>query len=150
LELVLNEWFVEYMVPGSGNNRLIWEVLDLVEARGDILVVRRQSPFIRKFYRYSKEHERLSPALFKRFHLFLRDSKKVRIVEEQEICELPPLLAEVIPEDDLYIAQLAATTPDKTIVTTDTTLRDRLEGKEGFRVYLLEEFIRHYRLGYTN
>ena len=147
MELVFNEWLVEYMAPGSSHDRLVWEILDLIEARGDTVVVRRESPFMKKFYRFSKEHERLSLPVFKRFHLLLRDSKRVRIVEEEEISELPPSLAEVIPEDDLYLATLAATTGDRTIVTTDTALRDRLEGKEGFRVYLLEDFIRHYRVG---
>lgn len=146
MELVLNEWFIEYMVPSSGRQRQVWELLDLVEAKRDIIVVRLISPFTGKFYQFSKQWASQRPPLFKRLHLLMRDPSKVRIVNEEEIQPLPEPVLQLVPRKDIYLAELAATTVDKTIVTTDVPLRDRLDGNGGFRVYLVEDFLKWYHL----
>ena len=71
----------------------------------------------------------------------MRDPRVVRLVYEQEIVRLPGDLEEAVPRKDLYLVELAAVSPDRTIVTTDCDLRERVNGLEGFHVLLLEEFL---------
>lgn len=147
MEFVFNEWFIEYMVPGSGHQSMVWQLLDTVEAKGDCIVVRRDSPFTRKFYRFSKELTSQVAPLFKRFRSLMYNSTTVRMVYEHEIQNLPEALVQTIPRKDVYLAELAAASAHKTIVTTDTPLRDSLDGKEGFRVFLAEDFFEFYAKG---
>jgi len=134
------------MVPNSGQEKIVWLLLDQIEAKRDKIVVRRDSPFTGKFYRYSKELEGPLKPLFKRFYLLMW-STTVRMVEEREIQPLPASLVAMIPRKDVYLAELAATTADKTIVTTDARLKQSLDGNQGFRVHLAQEFLEWYLKG---
>ena len=145
MELVWNEWLLEYMTHASGRAPLVGLLLDRLEANHDLLAVRYESPFVTKLYRYKKSH--LSPPdnrPFKRFFLMMFDPAKVRLVYENEIAPLPQEVAAVVPADDLYLIELASATPDKTVVTTDETLIRRLNGVAGFHVVLVEEFLSYY------
>jgi len=146
LDLVFNEWFVEYMVPESSKSQLIWGLLDAFESKSDRLVVRRKSPFMQKFYRFSKLYGRVgqrSRDVFRRFFLLL-PSDKIWLVDEDEIQPLANAVLDVVNDDDIYLVELAKLTQERTIVTTDRRLRDALDGKEDFRVILLDDFIAEY------
>ena len=66
------------------------------------------------------------------------------VFNEHEIVALPAPLAAIIPRKDLYLAEVAATSQDRTIVTTDRELKNRLHEQGGFRVILLDEFLESY------
>lgn len=132
------------MVPGSGHELRIDTLLDTVERRGDVLVVRQRSPFIDKLYRFAEQWPE-RPSLFRRFFLLLHNTSAVRLVYEHEIRPLSARLEGIVPRKDLYLAELAAVTSDRSIVTTDQTLKDRLDGQEGFRVHLLDDFLVSYQ-----
>ncbi len=147
MELVWNEWFVEYMTRASGKRGLVWKLLDCLETKRDVLAVRYRSPLVSKFYRYAKLHP-IPPdnTPFKRFFMMMRDPAKVRLVYDQEIVPLPQDVAALVPDDDLYLIELANVTTEKTVVTTDETLQKRLNGVAGFRVLVLQEFLEYYHL----
>lgn len=143
MELVFDEWFVEYMVPGSGHEAEVWRLLDALERRCDTLCVRRESPFIRKFYRYNKLHQHRARPLFRRFALLMYNPK-IRIVEEGEIQDVAPAIAQDVSVDDRYLVELAAVTRDRIIVTTDVALSECLHERGGFAAILLEDFAKQY------
>ena len=147
MELVLNEWFLEYMAPESLNVRLIWRLLDTIEAKGDQIVIKRRSPFTEKFYRldklYGNQGQPCRP-VFRRFALLMRDDRRVRLLDNEEIQPLPEAVLELVDLEDRYLAEIAALTTECRIVTTDTKLKGKLDDKEGFRVTLLDEFLREY------
>ena len=148
MQLVLNEWFLDYMAPESLNVRLILRLLDAIETKGDQIVIKRPSPFTEKFYRlnklYGNQGQPSSRPVFRRFALLMRDDRRVRLVEEEEIQSLPEAVLEFVDPEDRYLAEIAALTRERTIVTTDTKLKDKLNGKDGFRVTLLDEFLEEY------
>jgi len=146
LELIFNEWFVEYIAPGSGDEQLVAAILDVLEARGEVLFVRRKSPWVDKLYRYANQSARERRRLVRRFFLLMRNPAVVRLVDEEEIGNLPALLEEVTPRKDRYLVELAAVSRDRTIVTTDSALRAAVDGNCGIRVLLLEEFLEEYGL----
>lgn len=147
MELIFNEWFVEYMVPGSGHEPLVHKLLDAVERRGDLLVVRQGSPFVQKLYRYSKQYQTQRRPSFRRFLRLMVNSAVVRQVSEDEITRLPPEVENAAPRKDLYLVELAVVTADRTIVTTDEPLKEAIDGEGGIRVLLLDEFLNSYGLG---
>jgi len=147
LDYVFNEWFVEYMSPESSQVQLVWRLLDELEAKNDRLVIRRKSPFIRKFYALNKLYGAVGQAsrpVFKRFALLRFSPERIRIVDEHEIQSVLGAVLDGVDNDDHYLVELAAVTEDKTIITTDTQLRDVLNDKEGFRVTLLGDFVSEY------
>ena len=147
MELVFNEWFVEFMVQEQQKRGLVWRLLDVLEVKGDRLVIKRKSPFVQKFNRLNKLHGnpgQPSRPWFKRFSLLMRAPSSIRLVDEHEIPELPKWVSEVVKDGDLYLVQTAALTNERTIVTTDAPLRDSLNGKDDFRVVLLEDFVAEY------
>jgi len=135
------------MAPEPLNVPLIWKLLDAVETKGDQIVIKRRSPFTEKFYRlnklYGNQGQPWRPA-FRRFALLMRDGRRVRIVEDEEIPPLPEAVLPLVDLEDRYLAETAALTAERRIVTTDTKLKDSLDGREGFKVILLQDFLRDY------
>jgi len=135
------------MAPEPLNVPLIWKLLDAVETKGDQIVIKRRSPFTEKFYRLDKlygNQGQPSRPVFRRFALLMRDDRRVRLVEEEEIQPLPKAVLELVDPEDRYLAEIAALTTERRIVTTDTKLKGKLDDKERFRVTLLDEFLREY------
>lgn len=146
MELVLNEWLIEYMAQ-AGRGAYVSHLLDIIESKGDKIAVGLGTPFTRKFYKlnalYGGPGRPFRP-IFRRFNLLLYNSSVVRLISAHEMAAVPDYLAAAIHADDLYLVQVASMTTDRTIVTTDETLRGNLNEKEGFKVFLLDEFCGHY------
>lgn len=143
MDLTPNEWLLEYMVPGSGRETLIMNFLDAFEASGDLLLVRRASPFTQKLYTFSKQHHFDARNLFRRFHKLMRDPK-VRIIDESELVQIPSDLKDACPPEDLYLVELAAVGNDKLIITTDSKFLNAVNGKHGFSVRFADDFLADY------
>ncbi len=137
------------MVPGSGRESLVAAVLDQVETRGDVIVIRQKSPFVEKLYRYSKQFAASRRPLLRRFLLLMRNAAVVRLVFEDEIGPLPDSLVGATPPKDRYLVELGMVTPGRTVVTTDTALKAAVDGMEGFQILLLDEFLSWYGVAHA-
>lgn len=146
MELIVDEWLLEYMRPDAkDDDRLL--ALRFVNAwkrRCDKLLLRRPSPFVKKFYRYMK---RFGGDLdFKRRfsklnQLLLRNSRKTRILDEGDVPSLQKEVADMIHPDDWYLIEAASCSEGSVLVTTDGRLRERLSQRTGFLVYSQAEFL---------
>ena len=74
----------------------------------------------------------------------MRDPSLVHIFEEHEITPLAKEAAALCPRKDCYLAELAQTSADKVLVTTDRELRAQMDGQAGITALLLEEFTERY------
>ncbi len=144
MEWVFNEWFLEYMVPGHAEEPTVSLVIDSLEAKDDVLLVRRICPFTTKLYSLSKQYNSIPQNLLRRFHRLMRNPQRVRIVEESQILPLPAELAENCPTEDVYLLELARVAGERTIVTTDRRLIARVNGREGMTLMSFEEFVDIY------
>lgn len=135
--IVPNEWLVDLLVGSVSEQRLVHLFLDKVESRGDLLVLRRHGPLVRKLYRAMRDPQKRA----KRLRLMLSDSNKVSLVEEHEIEELPEHLQRELPQDDRYLVETAFSRRPCVVVTTDGQLREILRPQQEFQVQLLDEFL---------
>ena len=119
-----NEWVLDYLTPGTNKPQLSEAFLRECRSRGHILLMRRESNFRTKLFRYS----RLYPNLLDigRFvSLSLRDFELFRIIEETEMSPDIPNLAS-IPADDRYLVEVLWSFRDAILVTTDGFLQGQV------------------------
>ncbi len=134
--IVPDEWLVERLAGSPDDQRVAFRFLDLIEQRGEVLIVRKASRFTTKLQAGLKK----VPSGSKRLWMMLWDERKAMLVDDEEIVPLPaPLVAEV-PGDDRYLAELMHTKPGAVLVTTDQNLIDILR-RNGFEVQHLDEFL---------
>lgn len=149
MEIVVNEWLLDYMCPNSDSNKTAIAIhfINAVVKKCDKIVTRRPSPFVSKFYRYMKEFgwdPRFKERYKKLNHLLFLNSDKVIIADNIDIEKLPKEVEKKIPNDDRYLIELAYSSEDKIIITTDKRLKEKLYDVDDLRVYLLEEFLVEY------
>lgn len=117
-----NEWLLDYLTPGTNKSQLSRAFVEECKRRRHVLLVRRQSNFRAKLFRYSRLHP--NDAEIREFvSLHLRDSALFRIVEEDEIAaEVLELTA--IPADDRYLVEVLYSFAAAVLVTTDRFLQE--------------------------
>lgn len=133
-----NEWILDYLTPGTNKPQLSETFLRECRRGGHTLLMRRESNFRSKLFRYS----RLYPNLLEigRFvSLSLRDLELFRIIEETEIAPEVPKL-ESIPADDRYLVEVLYTFPMAVLVTTDGFLQKQVLAL-GLRAVLFQDDI---------
>lgn len=140
--IVPNEWLIDWSVGYLAERRQVNEFLDLIEARRDLLVIRKRSPFVSKLTRSLHGSQ---PGTKRLWWLMLYDADKVRLLEEHEVIPLPETLTEVVPDDDQYLVGAALATMPSVLVTTDGRLYDILRGRTGVEVRLFQEFFEWLR-----
>ena len=150
MEIVVNEWLLVYMrlgVDQEKTSKVIQFLLGL-KKKCDRIVVKRQSPFFMKFYRYFQESNQDTKCkeLFKTLNLLFYNSDKTIIVDDVDIDKLPKEIDEILPADDKdrYLIELGYSSSDKIILTTDQRLKDKLQPKSELKIYLFEEFLASY------
>ncbi|MCC7429708.1 hypothetical protein IT568_02575 [bacterium] len=155
MEFVVNEWLPEFSIPTATNEerKLVTEFLNLFLSKKDVLFVKRESEFFKKIYRYSSDrkfgYDPKTKELFNKFiKLVLLDSSKCKILENQDLVEIPQKTKEkLVPpfDSDFYLFESACLTNEKVIVTTDKRLFDQTENDEFFKIILLENFMEKYK-----
>ncbi len=146
MQIVVDEWLLEHLRPDAeDDDRVV--ALRFVKAwvrRCDRLLLRRPSPFVRKFYRFMKSFggdlefkERFS----KLNSLLFRNSLKTRILDDDDVMSLPEEVADMVPSDDRYLIEAASCSEERVLVTTDQRLRDRLAHWTRLAVYSPAEFL---------
>jgi hypothetical protein len=150
MEIVVNEWLLDYMRPDSKDSDKIKTFKKFVNAwvkKCDKIVIRRKSPFTSKFYRHMKQfgwNPDFKECSKRLLDLLFYNSDKTIIVEEADIKKLPKEIEEKTPLDDKYLIELAYSSRDKIIVTTDQRLKEKLHDDVDLKIYLLDEFLGEY------
>jgi len=149
MEIVVNEWLLDYMCPNVDLDKkdIANKFLSVLLEKCDKIVIGRGTPFVKKFYRYMKDFGRyheFKSNFSKLNQLLFLNSDKTIILEKEEVAQLPKEINEILPPDDKYLFELAYTTTDKIIVTTDQRLYEKVKNITGLRIYLLEEFLKLY------
>ncbi len=151
--LVVNEWLIEYLCPGTGTDKIdevnrFFEILSKSEFK---MIIGRNNPFTRKFYRYWKDNENkpVCRTNFKKLFNIIHDSNKTIIIEDDELGEIPKEIIDDVPDDDRYLINLAASElisiNDPLIITTDTRLLQALNGKSSIKLLLLSDFLKNMK-----
>lgn len=146
MEIVINEWLLEYLRPDAqeSDKRQAVHFLNVFLKKRDILVIKRNSPFVDKFYRFMKQFG--SDTGFKKnfsklHHILFRDADRTIIVNENDLQDLPEEIADRTPADDLYLIELWYANKERIVLTTDVRLKDKLSDISGLNIYLLAEFL---------
>jgi predicted nucleic acid-binding protein len=149
MEIVVNEWLLDYLRPNSEKFKrdLALKFVNTWVKNCDKVLIRRPSPFIKKFYTYMKQFE--SDLDFKkRFkkvnELLFYNLDKTIIIDDNEVKSLPEGIGQKDLGDDKYLIELAYSSTDPIIVTTDERLKEKLKDESDLKVYLLEEFMKNY------
>ena len=95
MEIVVNEWLLDYLLPNSEKveKDLVFKFINIWVEKCDKVVIRRPSPFTKKFYKYWKllENDQNSKKKFKKLNeLLLRNPDKTRIMDDMDV---KPLLS---------------------------------------------------------
>ncbi len=152
MELIVDEWVLDYMRPHAEARQRI-SVFKFVNAwvkRCDTVLIRRPSPFVKKFHRYMKRFgEDLDfKGRFSKLNLLLfRNTLKTRIVDDEDVTPLPDKVETMVPRRDKYdrcLVEMALCSSQALIVTTDNRLKQALSAEEHVRVYLLEQFLEEF------
>jgi uncharacterized protein with PIN domain len=155
MELVVNEWLPEYLRPDtpSTDRANAVQFLQTFYNRGDKIVVKKDSAFVRKVSKYDKnfQYDLDSKKLFKQLiQLIFRDSARCKLLENQEIETLPSNITDLLDgignfSSDTYLFEAAMQAEDRIIITTDDRLVEQTQENGVIRVVLLADFLHTYR-----
>lgn len=149
MEIVVNEWLLDYLRPDAqaDETSLAIRFVNAWVEKCDKVVIRRTSPFTRKLYRYMDQCRGYQICLgrFRALNNLFRDSDKTRMLDDCDISEIPENLAKIVPYDDKYLVELWYSVPGSIVITTDAKLKEKLlEHDPSAKIYLLEEFLISY------
>jgi len=149
MEIIVNEWLLEYLRPDAQESERLaaFRFVNALVKKCDKMVIKRNSPFVAKFYRFWKQVEsdtNFKQPFSKLHQLVFRDTDKTIIVDESDLQDLPEDIAAKTPEDDKYLIELWYSNQGRIVLTTDAKLRDKLKDIPGLKICLLQEFLREY------
>jgi hypothetical protein len=148
MEFVVNEWLLEYIRRDAEpqNRADACKFLEHLKNKPDKLVIKRKSRFSDKYYWYMKEgeHDDRSKEISKFLGYLLRDSNKTTIMEEEEVPQIPEDIKEDCPADDIYLIELALFSKDRTIITTDRKLKEKMNSCSILKILIFSDFIQTY------
>jgi hypothetical protein len=149
MEIVINEWLLEYLRPDAqkSDKRQAVQFLNVFLKKRDILVIKRDSPFVDKFYRFMKQfgHDKNFKENFSKLHhILFRDADKTIIAEENDLHGLPDEITDRTPADDLYLIELWFAKKERIILTTDVRLKEKLNDVSCLNIRLVSEFLQDY------
>jgi hypothetical protein len=150
MELVVNEWFPEYLAERENlqTQKLLIDFLQRLKANNHKMVIKKGSPVEDKMLRLPK----FIPydAKFKiRYDFVLQqfvfNSSRCRLIQKESLVVLSPQVIEKLSEgnyiSDQYLFETAAVTEDKTIITTDERLVEQMRTTQGFKLILLSDYL---------
>jgi len=149
MEIVVNEWLLDYLRPDAQESKRTAAIqfLNAFVKKCDKIVIKINSPFVRKFYRFWKRfgwdshfHKNFS----KLHRLLFRDTDRTIIAYDNEIQVLPDNIAAKTQTDDKYLIELWYLKQDRIVLTTDARLKEKLKDIPNLKICLLEEFLQEY------
>lgn len=146
MHLVVNEWLLEYLIPGTefGKKAQVNTFFNLFFKSSSKIVIGRATPFISKYYRYLGQYG--YDFVFKKnykklYELLFLNSTRTIIVEKEETKHIQEEKLSGIHNDDWYLLDLAFTVPDSTIISTDSRLIDAVSLKNIAKIMHLHAYI---------
>jgi hypothetical protein len=125
--LVFDEWVWADLNGENGEEaqrETLW-LLQRVLEKCDQLVTVRGSPFLRKYYEMARQANIGDPRreIVKRFrNQFLSNSKKLYLLQEESLPDIPTDLESKVKEDDKYLVRAYLAGKADLLVTTDNPL----------------------------
>jgi len=149
MEIVVNEWLLDYLHPNTEESKrnLTLKFINTLVKKCDKMLIRRSSPFVKKFYMYMKQFEQdlnFKRRFKKMNELLFRNPDKTTIIDDEDVKFLPKEFEQKVPIDDKYLVELAYSSVDKIIITTDEKLKERIKDESDLKIYLFEEFMKNY------
>jgi len=153
MEFVVNEWLPEYFKSDASNHerQKLERFLNRFLERRDKIFVRRPSEFLRKIYKYSKEHQnniKTYVEISKFIKIVLMDSERCFFVDDNEFELSDEITNKLIKGgntiSDKYLFESATITQTKIIITTDTKLKKLMKDEGTFTIKLLDDFLMNY------
>jgi len=149
MDIVVNSWFSEYLEEGTNGDQLkLYKqfLRKFLQTKGYIITIRNgqldnKLAKLEKKYQNHRNVEYLKRIKYVYSHIYYsRKFKKVETVP------LSPVLSTIFETDthlakDRFLFEAAIQTDDKTIITTDSRLQESMNGKEGIKILLLQEYI---------
>lgn len=146
MELVINEWFLEYMkldpAVTKESKEYLSQFIQFWVSGNNKIVIRRPSPFLEKYYKYMKqcESDLDCKRIFSSVKYLFYNSDKTIFIDDENVVTIPSEVAKITPTDDLYLIQSAYSSNDKIIVTTDEVLKQKLQDIKDLKIYLTKEY----------
>jgi hypothetical protein len=149
MEIIVNEWLLEYLRPDAQKSERTAAIqfLNAFVKKCDKIVIKRKSPFVNKFYDYSKRSEQdidCKQRFSMVYKLLFRASDRTIIADDNELQALPEDIAAKTPVDDTYLIELWYSKQERIVLTTDTKLKEKLKDVPDLKICLLEEFLQEY------
>ena len=154
MELVVNEWLMEYLRPNASHaeKALAQQFLQrFMQREDDKIFVREPSAFLDKVFRYTKVYINNTEILqfYRQFikQILLDQNKCCRVTEN---VDLHDAILEKLNQpntnfySDTYLFEAAVFTKDKLIITTDERLAYQMRDIEAIKVVLLSDFLKDY------
>lgn len=149
MEIVVNEWLLEYLRPDAqiSDKTAAIQFLNAFLKKQDKMVIKRKSPFANKLCDYLHRfgwddcsRKRFSDL----YNLVFLDSDKTIIADESDLRDLPKDIVAKTPADDIYLVELWYSNQERVVLTTDTKLKEKLKDVIGLKICLLPEFLQQY------
>lgn len=149
MEIVVNEWLLDYMRPNTDSKKTSEanQFINAVVNKCYKIVIGKSTPFVSKFYKYMNSFKwdtNCRKRFIKLFHLLFVNSDKTIIVDSANIKKLPKEIEEKTPKKDIYLIELAYCFKNRIVVTTDQPLKNKLLDESNLNIYLLDEFLEEY------
>lgn len=80
----------------------------------------------------------------KKIFKFFYDSDVTVLIDDTDVKDVPDEVLNKVKSDDRYLIELAYSSLDKTIITTDRDLKQALQGISELKVILLDDFLKEY------
>jgi predicted nucleic acid-binding protein len=151
MEIVVNEWLLDYSLPNSQKEEkeLLTKFVTFWIEKCHKVIIRITSPFGNKFYSYMKanENDQNCRERFKTLLNLFYNMEKTKIIYDSDVQSIPTEIDQIVPADDgdRYLLELAFSSVDKVIVTTDKKLKEKLKNRQDLKIYLLDEFIAEFQ-----
>jgi len=146
MQFVVNEWLLDFLVPNTDKDKIraVNKFIRFISENDDQIVIGRNNNFVSKFHHFMKQYgwDADFKQRFKKLrHLLFYDSTRTLIIEKDDLATVDAAIASHTPDDDVYLVELAFSTQDRKIVTTDTRLKSALKNVPEIDVILLSEFM---------
>jgi predicted nucleic acid-binding protein len=150
-EFVIDEWIYHRLAKEETLDATATFLKRVFEVC-DKMVLREDTPLTKKIYNLSEESSYAVPkkqAFIKWFmKAFLYNTNKVKWVQESDIVPIPETTKKDIPDtEDFYIIEMAHSTADKILITSDQKLKATLEKYHAvlkISVYFADDVVKRY------
>jgi hypothetical protein len=149
MEIVVNEWLLEYLRPDAPktDKEAAVRFVNALVRKCDKIIIKRKSPFADKLctYMYSFGWDAWSRKQFSNlFKLVFINSETAIIADEGDLQKLPEDIVAKTPPSDLYLIELWYSNQERIILTTDAKLKEKLKDIPNLKICLLDEFLKDY------